>query len=131
MPQTSSAPIPPIQCVSWPIDFGRSFNGYADILGVHDGSLLVADLGGSAMTSRLRLVDLAGLAERRIAGVCIRDNDRAALRDYVFEVVKPTFIQSTYSRVAISTCSTVRHGPRGLISSVLNSPITVSARALS
>src|SRR3954449_7337491 len=38
--------------------------------------------------------------------------------------------QSTYSRVAISTCSTVRHGPPGLMSSVLNSPITVSARAL-
>jgi len=33
--------------------------------------------------------------------------------------------------VAISTCSTVHHGPRGLISSVLNSPITDSARALS
>jgi hypothetical protein len=39
--------------------------------------------------------------------------------------------QSTYSAVASSTVSRVRHGPRGLISSVLYSHLTVSARALS
>ena len=72
---------------------GRSFNGYANILGVHHGSLLLPDLGGSALTSRLHLVDMAGLAERRIAEFH-RDNDKASLRDYVFEVVKPTFIHS-------------------------------------
>jgi hypothetical protein len=36
-----------------------------------------------------------------------------------------------FEGVAISMSSTLRHGPRGLISSVLNSPIVVSARALS
>ena len=39
--------------------------------------------------------------------------------------------QSTHSSVANSTASQVRHGPRRWITSVLNSPITVSARALS
>ena len=37
--------------------------------------------------------------------------------------------QSTHSRVAISTCSTVRHGPPGLISSVFNSPAESPDRA--
>src|SRR6185312_5309685 len=38
--------------------------------------------------------------------------------------------QSTQTRVAASTCSTVRQGPRRRISSVLNRPITDSASAL-
>src|SRR3954466_4809850 len=39
--------------------------------------------------------------------------------------------QSTHSRVANSTASNERHGPRRWITSVLTSPITVSASALS
>jgi len=39
--------------------------------------------------------------------------------------------QSTYSRVAYSTWSRLRHGPLLRISSVLYNPITDSARALS
>ena len=39
--------------------------------------------------------------------------------------------QSTQSRVANSTASRLRQGPRLRITSVLKSPITVSARALS
>ena len=39
--------------------------------------------------------------------------------------------QSTHSAVAYSTSSTVFHGLRGLISSVLYRPLIVSARALS
>lgn len=72
---------------------GRGFNGYADILGVEHGSLLLPDLGGSAMTSRLRLVDMAGLADAEIANY-MRDRDMPGLRDHVFEDVKPTFIHS-------------------------------------
>jgi hypothetical protein len=73
--------------------FGRVFNGYADILELTDASLLAPDLGGTAMTTRLRVVDMAGLAEPRIARYT-RDNDKAGLRDYVFDEVKPTFITS-------------------------------------
>jgi hypothetical protein len=39
--------------------------------------------------------------------------------------------QSTHAAVASSTPSTVRHGLRGLINSVLYRPLIVSARALS
>ena len=71
---------------------GYLFNGYADILGVRDGSLLAVDGGGTSLTSRLRFVDLSGLAERRIAGAWQR-NDMAGLRNYIFDEVKPTFIK--------------------------------------
>ena len=39
--------------------------------------------------------------------------------------------QSTHSRVASSTDSGLRDGPRGRMTSVLNGPMTVSASALS
>ncbi|HEY3482954.1 MAG TPA: hypothetical protein VGL02_29080, partial [Streptomyces sp.] len=73
--------------------FGRGFNTYADILGVKKASLLLPDLGGSSMTSRLELVDMAGLVNKPIADL-VHDNDLAGLRNYVFDTVKPTFIHS-------------------------------------
>lgn len=73
--------------------FGRVFNQYADILGLDDASLLEPDLGGSSMTSRLHIVDMAGLVDAKIADF-YHDDDMAGLRDYVFDGVKPTFIHS-------------------------------------
>ncbi|MEC3978766.1 hypothetical protein [Amycolatopsis sp. H20-H5] len=73
--------------------FGRGFNTYADILGIKDASLLLPDLGGSSMTSRLHLVDMAGLVESDIADL-VAKRDMPGLRDYVFDKVKPTFIHS-------------------------------------
>gem|GEM_PF-5064293 len=72
---------------------GRTFNGYADILGLREGSFLLPDLGGSSLTSRLHLVDMAGLVTPRIARF-IRDDDMAGLRDHVFEEIRPTFVHS-------------------------------------
>ncbi len=59
---------------------------------MRDGSLLAVDGGGTSLTSRLKFVDLSGLAEQRIAGAWQR-NDMAGLRDYIFDEVKPTFIK--------------------------------------
>jgi hypothetical protein len=73
--------------------FGRGFNTYADMLGLKDASLLLPDLGGSSMTSRLHLVDMAGLVESDIADL-VAKHDMPGLRDYVFDKVKPTFIHS-------------------------------------
>ncbi|GLY63985.1 hypothetical protein [Amycolatopsis taiwanensis] len=73
--------------------FGRVFNQYADILGLDQASLLEPDLGGSSMTSRLNIVDMAGLVDAKIADF-YHDHDMAGLRDYVFNDVKPTFIHS-------------------------------------
>ena len=71
---------------------GYLFNGYADIVRVRDGSLLAVDGGGSSLTSRLRFIDLSGLADRRIARFW-QDHDMRGLRDHVFDNVRPTFIK--------------------------------------
>ncbi|MQY17452.1 hypothetical protein [Nocardia macrotermitis] len=73
--------------------FGRYFNGYADILHLDKGTLLAPDMGGSSLTSRLRLVDMAGLTDARIAD--IRAGKAGInLGDYVFEDLRPTFVHS-------------------------------------
>ena len=71
---------------------GYWINGYADILGVRDGTLLAVDGGGSSLTSRLHLVDLSGLADARIARFWQHD-DMSGLRDYVLEDLRPTFMK--------------------------------------
>ncbi|EHR52051.1 hypothetical protein SacmaDRAFT_3848 [Saccharomonospora marina XMU15] len=71
--------------------FGRVFNAYADILGLRQASLLIPDLGGSALTSRLRLIDMAGLTHDRFAELA-RDHDKPGQRDYVYGEARPTFI---------------------------------------
>ncbi|MEV4318141.1 hypothetical protein [Actinocrispum sp. NPDC049592] len=73
--------------------YGRMVNQYADTLGLGNASVLAPDLGGLAMTTRLSIVDMAGLADTRIAEYT-RDDDMAGLRDYVFDVARPTFIVS-------------------------------------
>lgn len=71
---------------------GFTFNTYADRLGIDDGTLLAVDGGGTALTSRLRFVDLSGLGDRRIARFW-GDDDMEGLRDHVYDEVKPTFIR--------------------------------------
>lgn len=73
------------------IRFGRYVNGYADILGLPQASLLAPDMGGSSLTSRLRLIDLAGLTDAKIADIYAGKAD-TTLADYVFEQVQPTFV---------------------------------------
>ncbi|AXB48872.1 glycosyltransferase family 39 protein [Amycolatopsis albispora] len=73
--------------------YGRVFNGYADVLGLRDGTLLVPDVGGTALTSRLRVVDLVGLTHARIADLA-GAGEHGQLRDYLFDEVKPTFVHS-------------------------------------
>jgi hypothetical protein len=71
---------------------GYNFNGYADILGVREGTLLAVDGGGTSLTSRLRYIDLSGLADRRIARFWQTD-DMSGLREYIFDNIHPTFIK--------------------------------------
>jgi hypothetical protein len=76
----------------WVADrYGRLFNFYADSFGVASGSLLLPDIGGTLLTSRLDLVDVAGLTSAEIARLR-QAGDWDGLGDYVFDVVKPTFI---------------------------------------
>jgi hypothetical protein len=69
---------------------------YANILGLHAGTLLVPDVGGSALVSTLRIVDLAGLADARIADYWAT-NDMTGLRDHVFNEIRPPSSKPTTS----------------------------------
>ncbi len=73
--------------------YGVVFDTYADRLGVRRGTLLLPDIGATALTSRLAVVDLAGLASYRIAELR-GAGDLAGLRDHVFEEVRPSFIHT-------------------------------------
>lgn len=73
--------------------YGAMFDTYADRLGVERGTLLLPDIGGTALTSRLEVVDLAGLASYRIAELR-GAGDLTGLRDLVFDEVRPTFIHT-------------------------------------
>lgn len=72
---------------------GELFNEFADIAGVRHGSLLLPDLGGTALTSQLRLRDTAGLVDATVADY-LHKQDMAGLRDYIFDTMRPTFIQT-------------------------------------
>jgi hypothetical protein len=74
------------------LNTGYLFNGYADILRVRDGTLLAIDGGGTSLTTRLRFVDLSGLADARIARFW-QTGDIPGLHDHVFNDVRPTFLK--------------------------------------
>ncbi|WP_197377117.1 hypothetical protein [Mycolicibacterium baixiangningiae] len=83
---------PTVGICSIALNTGYQMNGYADIFGLDDGTLLAVDGGGSSLTSRLRFIDFAGLADAQIAGYWQRD-DMAGLRDHVLADVRPTFVR--------------------------------------
>ncbi|MEY9859918.1 hypothetical protein ABH935_005552 [Catenulispora sp. GAS73] len=92
MPGESVAqPVAPLCVVA--DESGELFNSLADLAGVQNGSLLLPDLGGTALTSRLRLRDTAGLVDAKVADY-LSAKDSNGLRDYIFDVMQPTFIQT-------------------------------------
>jgi hypothetical protein len=70
---------------------GRAINSYAELVDVPDPVLAAPDLGGAALVSDLRLVDMVGLADRRIARFWAV-GDTAGLRAYLLHEVRPTFL---------------------------------------
>ncbi|WP_067489285.1 hypothetical protein [Actinomadura hibisca] len=70
----------------------RTQETYADMLGIGSGTVALADLGGTLMTSRLKAVDLAGLTDITIA----RNYHRHTLPgtiDYLLTDVRPELIR--------------------------------------
>lgn len=86
-----AAPTAPLCLVAQ--NTGHNVNGYARLLGVEDASLLAPDIGGAALVSELEIIDLAGLADARVAGFW-GAQDWPGLRDHVFDDVRPTVIRS-------------------------------------
>lgn len=84
---------PTVSMCAIALNTGYQINGYADILEIgSEGTLLAVDAGGSSLTSRLKFIDLAGLADRRIAELW-QGGDTNGLRDHIFGEVRPTFIK--------------------------------------
>ncbi|UCC77914.1 MAG: hypothetical protein JSW37_05990 [Anaerolineales bacterium] len=83
------------------VAYGLAFNSYATELRISNASLLCPDLGGTLYYSEHRVYDLAGLCDRTIARL-IRQRDSQALRDYILEELKPTFIH-VHDRWSVST----------------------------
>ncbi|MFI7338546.1 hypothetical protein ACIBUY_11475 [Streptomyces sp. NPDC050085] len=83
----------PTLSMCWVADrYGRTFNAYADRLALRPGATAaLSDLGGTLLTSRLRIVDLAGLTDRRIAAAYAAA-DKAAVRRYVLTRVRPELL---------------------------------------
>ena len=71
---------------------GEDFNTLANILDVKQGSLLIPDIGGVLLTTRLTVIDSAGLANSVIAKA-FQDKDPQAMNDYIYGQAKPTFVQ--------------------------------------
>ncbi|MGW5736243.1 MULTISPECIES: hypothetical protein [Streptomyces] len=71
--------------------YGHTFNAYAGYLGLRDATVALPDLGGTLLTSRLRVVDLAGLTDRRVADAYAA-GDTAALRAHVLDDVRPELL---------------------------------------
>jgi hypothetical protein len=79
--------------------YGEVFAYYSVVLDIEDGTLLLPDIGGAALAGRLRIVDLAGLADYEIARLR-GAGDYEGLRDHIFDEVKPTFIHTHESWAA-------------------------------
>ncbi|MCQ4212948.1 hypothetical protein, partial [Streptomyces longispororuber] len=83
----------PTLSMCWVADrYGRTFDAYADRLALRPGATVaLPDLGGTLLTSRLRVIDLAGLTDRRIAEA-YATRDRPALLHYVLREARPELI---------------------------------------
>lgn len=93
MPQTaefSEDPTVPYDVVTR--FMAERYNRYAEQLNIRNGSLLLPDCGGTLFCSKLRIWDLAGLCDRTIGRNIGRNPEK--VREYVFTVVKPTFIHT-------------------------------------
>lgn len=72
-------------------EISNQFDWYAEVLSLNTASLLAPDLGGTLYYSSLQVYDLAGLTDRTVARTM--GKDQAAFYKYVFENIRPTFIE--------------------------------------
>jgi len=83
-------PTVPFQMVAR--QYAYRFDNYASILNLKNASILLPDAGGTLFYSKLRVFDLAGLTDKKIAGTFVKK--QKDFYDYVFEVAKPVFIHT-------------------------------------
>lgn len=84
-----AAPTAPLCLVA--TNTARAFDVYSRLVDAPEPSLLAPDVGAAALASPLRVVDLAGLTDRRIARFWA-DGDMTGLRTHLLTEVRPTFV---------------------------------------
>ncbi|MFG2496600.1 hypothetical protein ACGFSB_00015 [Streptomyces sp. NPDC048441] len=94
--------------------YGHTFNAYATYLGLRDATVALPDIGGTLLTSRLRVVDIAGLTDRRVADAYARA-DKSALRHYVLNEVRPELLHVHAAWTAKSGLTTPRLAAAGYV----------------
>ncbi len=70
--------------------FARPYNHRAELIGTSNPSILLPDIGAMLYYSDLRVYDLVGLVDPVITRTL--KADKQAFHNYVFDIVKPTFI---------------------------------------
>lgn len=74
----------------------RLFNDFASEFEISEASVLSPDIGGLLFYSELKVIDLAGLTDKKIAESFGRsrreENNSPGFYEYIFETVKPSFI---------------------------------------
>jgi len=72
--------------------YANTFDNYASLLNVKNGSFLLPDAGGTLYYSGLKIYDLSGLTDKTIARTLVKKPKD--FYDYVFKITKPTFIHT-------------------------------------
>jgi len=72
--------------------YSATFDNYAKMLNVKNGSFLLPDIGGTLYYSKLRIYDLGGLTDKTIA--ITLGKKQKEFYDHVFDKLKPTFIHT-------------------------------------
>lgn len=68
------------------------YNDLADELKVTHGSILLPDLGGTLLLSRLNVRDVAGLCDRNLAQLYFRNQPPEVFADYILREIKPDLV---------------------------------------
>ena len=68
------------------------FGELADRFAIQNATMLVPDLGGSLMYSKLRVIDLAGLCDREFGRLYFRGALPAEFADHIASGIKPSFV---------------------------------------
>jgi hypothetical protein len=84
--QAPPAPLEFVARASW------RYNELAKVLARPDATLLLPDLGGTLMYSRVRVFDVAGLCDKGVARLYYENRTPAEFAKYVLRTIKPDFV---------------------------------------
>jgi hypothetical protein len=82
-------PVVPLEKVAWG---AANYNALADELGLRNASLLIPDLGGTLLLSKLQVVDVAGLCNREFGRLYFTSQPPEVFAEHILRNVKPDLV---------------------------------------